>query len=220
MITTRIQVFDKKALFGQSGALGADVRSKMLAEFAAGRIAETDRQNAEAAGRPIPHETIVDGSNTDNLARVKPDGVIVAKWQLGTEVVQWVLDTLQASGPVASGRYRESAKIYADGREVDTPEETAGASEVAIVSTVPYARKIERGQGGYAPGAVYEGVAALAAGKYGNIARIKFSYRQPVGGGTMLDEWAQGHSAKAGTERQQSKQYEKDVRNPAVVITF
>jgi hypothetical protein len=51
------------------------------------------------------------------------------------------------------------------------------ASRYEFVSTVPYARKIERGLSPQAPDGVYQVVAVLAQKRFGNVARIRFSYR-------------------------------------------
>ena len=118
---------------------------------------------------------------------MKPEGTIVATWEFGADVVQYVWDLVHSHGPVKTGAFRQSARIFADGNEVEGPEQALGAKEVVIMPLVPYARKIERGHPGkkgtkgYAPGKLYEAIAALAKARYHNVAQIKFSYRSSIG---------------------------------------
>lgn len=225
-IKARVDVFTRENLFSPAGGLSPQDISAQFAAAVARDIAEIDADNASAAGRALPHHTFVDGAETDNLARVRPDGVIVATWELGAEVVRYVWDQLQRAAPRRSGRFAKSQRLYADGVEVDTPEDTIGAAEVVIASTVPYARKIE-GQfskkgGAWAtnPNGLYHATAALAASKFGNIAKIKFESREVVGGGTDLEKWASGHTAMIGHERKREKQHARDSRQPAIIVTF
>ena len=82
-----------------------------------------------------------------------------------------------------------------------------------FLNTQPYARKIEgyRGLGGVvhrapsspqAPDGVYQAVATLAQRKFGNVAKITFSYRTAIGGEII--------GGKAGDRSK--------LRNPAIVV--
>ena len=223
-MAARLKIVDISAVFEQNPLLTPEGQSKALASFARKRIAEIDGDNARIIGRRVSYETFVDGSPSDALSRVKPNGVIVAKWRLGLEVVEYVWDLVHKSGPVSNtshaGRYRRSARIFADQKEVDSPKDAIGASEVVIVPTVPYARKIERGRKGYAPGKVYEGVYALANARYGNVAKIRYVYQGLIGGSSMMEDWAREHSGKVLHAHKRKQQYRKDVRNPAILILF
>jgi hypothetical protein len=54
---------------------------------------------------------------------------------------------LRQHSPVLTGRYRASHVLFADGVAVDPEKATdTAANEWVFISTVPYARKIERGQ--------------------------------------------------------------------------
>ena len=230
-IKARIEFIDRSIVFRPGGGLSPKEISAKFAAFAGEQIALIDKQNAQTAGSEVPHETFVDGVQTANLSQVKPNGVIIAQWELTNDVLQWIWDAVRIRAPVGGGRdphpgrFRDSQRIYADGVEVESPADAAGASEVVIASTVPYARKIE-GLGRKeplspkAPDGVYQAVAALAAAKFGNIAKIRFTTREIVGGGTQLEQWAIGHAAKALSERKRQKQHAKDVRQPAIVIYF
>ena len=225
-ISTRIQMIERDVFFAPGSGLSPQDISAQIAEFARGAIAEADATNADIVGHAVPHETFVDGTKSDALEKVDPKaGVIVAEWSLDSEVVQFVWEQIKANSPVKTGKFRDSQRIYADGVEVDTPEDTIGASEVIIASTEPYARKIEARGGDRKAWAtnsagLYHAVAAMAASRFGNIARIKFSTREIVGGDTALAAWAGRHSAKKQGEARQRRQRDKDSRQPAVVITF
>lgn len=225
-LKVRIPVISREVVFRPGGGLSPQEISAQFAKAAAADIAQIDADNAVAAGRALPRQTFVDGRESDDLRAVKPDGVIVAEWTVTLGVVRYVWDKLQEVAPKRSGRFAKSQRIYADGVEVNTPEEAIGAEEVVIASTVPYARKIE-GQfskkgGAWAtnPNGIYHAVAAMAAAKYGNVAKIKFGSREIVGGGTGLAQWAQGHTAMIAHEGKRRKAHERDSRQPAIVISF
>ena len=225
-VRARIEVLSRETIFRPGSGLSPREISARFAAFAASGIAEIDAGNAKVAGHPLPHSTVVDGRETEALASVKPNGVIVAEWTLTADVVQYVWDQLQAAAPRRTGRFAKSQRIYAYGGEVEGPDQAIGAAEVVIAPTVPYARKIEGdfSKAGNAwatnPNGLYHAVAALANAKFGNIARIKFSPREVLGGATDLAAWAEGHSAAIGHERKREKQHARDSRQPAVVITF
>jgi hypothetical protein len=225
-LKTRIDVFTRETVFRPGFGLSPKEISAQFAALASQDIAEIDADNAKTAGRELPHRTFVDGRETTDLASVRPDGVIVAEWTLTTEVVQFVWDRIQKSAPQRTGRFKASQRIYADGVEVDNPQDTIGASEVIIAPTVPYARKIEGGfskQGGAwatNPNGLYHAVATLAASRFGNIAKIKFGTREVLGGATDLSAWASDHTANIAHEGKRRKAHARDSRQPSVVITF
>ena len=140
---------------------------------------------------------------------------IVAIYDLGSDVIQWIFDELRRTAPVLTGAFKESIAGYVDGAEVSGPPAIPpGAREVVFVATVPYARKIERGQSRMAKDGVFEAVSALARRRFGNIANIRFSYRSPLGGDTRLEKWAR---AKNRAKRGQAA---RDRRQPAIIVSF
>ena len=225
-LKVRIPVISREVVLRPGGGLSPQEISAQFAKAAAADIAQIDADNALAAGRALPRQTFVDGRESDDLRAVKPDGVIVATWELTTEVVRYCYDKIEQTAPRRTGRFAKSVRIYADGVEVETPEEAFGAGEVVIAPTVPYARKIEgqfAKQGGVwatNPNGLFHAVAAMAAAKYGNVAKIKFGAREIVGGGTGLAQWAQGHTAMIAHEGRRRKAHARDSRQPAVIIVF
>jgi len=225
-LKTRVDVISRDVVFRSGGGLSPAEISAQFAALVSREIAQIDADNAATAGRALPRETFVDGTPSDDLSRVRPDGVIVATWELGAEVVRYVYDKIEATAPKKTGRFAKSITIYADGVEVETPEDTIGAAEVVITSIVPYARKIE---GGYSkkggvwatnPNGIFHAAAAMAQAKYGNIAKIKFGAREVLGGGTDLAGWAAGHTAMIAHEGKRRKAHARDSRQPAVIVTF
>jgi hypothetical protein len=208
-ISTKVEAFERELFVAGDAAT--------LAAIAAQEIAAAERQNRNVLGRAIEHDTFVDGVEGAALAAVKTGGTIVAEFHLGTEVIAYVFDKVLAASPRRTGRFRASQRIYADGVEVDSPEAAAGAAEVVITSVVPYARKIERGQSQDAKDGVYESVALMASRRFGNLARIKFTFRSPLGGNNELARWAQRRLARSSKS---ASWHAKDTRQPAVVITF
>ena len=143
MASARFELFDRETVLSGLDGLTPQGKSAALAQFAAVEIAKADAANAQGFGRRVPYETFVDGRPSDNLKSVRPDGVIVAEWQFGSEIIEWIYTTLREKAPVLRGVYRDSITIFADGKPVASPKEAEGADQVLIMSAVPYARKLE-----------------------------------------------------------------------------
>jgi hypothetical protein len=102
-----------------------------------------------------------------------PRGGIIAEWDFLDDSLVWIRDELEKHSPYKSGRYQRSHKFFVDGVETDPDKPTAIKSVAWFVSNVPYARKIER----HKAAGVYQAVAKLASGRFGNIAKIRFGYK-------------------------------------------
>lgn len=223
-ITARVDVIERDLALSLTGTDAE--RSAAVAAYARDVLAEANAQNTATAGHPVPHTTTVDGRQTEDLDGVKPDGTIVFEFGLSlqNDVVQWIYDQLRAHAPVRSGRYRASIVVYADGAEVQ-PETTAPeARDWIFTVSVPYARKIEGVRkpplSTKAPNGVFEVVAAMAAARFGNIAKVRFTFTNPIGGATDIETWAAKHAATMDGGRAQKRQYAKDTRQPAVYVSF
>lgn len=172
----KFPIVDRRIVFEGGGVFSHETRAAAFAHMARSSIEEIDATNDAAVGRDVAYRTFVDGHETRNLNATKESSVIVARWELGVGVIDYIADLLSKAGPVLTGAYRKSMRIVADGVPIADAQKALGAREVMFVSTVPYARKIERGAKGFAPGHVYEAVAAMANARFSNIARIKFTY--------------------------------------------
>lgn len=176
-ISTRVNSKDRNFTVLLNNLLSPKAQSKAFANFAREKLEEGQEQNRKAIGSVPDHETFVDGKRDAPLDSVKPDGVIVFEFDLIRDLFIWIDGQLRLHSPVLTGRYRDSNKFFADGVEADPANPPAASDEWVFLSTVPYARKIERGQSKKAPDGVYEVVATLAKRRFGNQARIDFSYR-------------------------------------------
>ena len=152
-------------------------------------------------------------------ASVKPDGgVIVADFDIVSEVLIWIDDQLKRHSPVKTGRYVQSHIVLLDGVEAE-PTVTAAFDEAVFVNNQPYARKIERGLSSQEPDGVYEAVAALARRRFGNIARVTFSFRSVRGG--PISEWAAVTGMRKsgrGAIRDPARRAEWLQRQPAIIV--
>jgi hypothetical protein len=224
-ITTKFDLIDVRKIMDDFAGTDAEI-SAALAAFARQEIAAADEQNARSNGRKIPHTVYVDGREGAPLTSVKPNGMIVAEWEFGEEIVAWCYKELRAYAPVLSGEYRDSITIFADDIAVATPADARGAEEVVLVATVPYARKLEGVSGSKymsndAPDGIFQVVAGLAKKRFGNQAKIYYTFRSVHGGGTSLQAWAFSNSIRrGGGAARQRRQFEKNLRNPAILIRF
>lgn len=223
-VAAKVELLERDFALSVSGT-EAD-RSAAIATFARQALAEADATNTATAGHPVPHTTLVDGRQTEDLDTVKPDGTIIFDFglDLQNDVIQWIYDQLRLHAPVRSGRFRSSITVYADGQEVQPGTKAPDAQDWIFLALVPYARKIEGGrkppQSKQAPNGVFEVVAAMAAARFGNIAKVRFTYQNPIGGASDLETWAAKHSAAMEGHKAQRRQYDKDTRQPAVLVSF
>lgn len=214
--TTTVEPIDRDIEVILQDNLSPKARSAALAEEAKIALADAKAQNEQALGAVPPYDTYVDGSEGKSEDQVSPDGEIVYQFRLVTDALSWIDAELIAHSPVKTGRYQRSHILLADG-EITDPDAPTLASEYVFLNTQPYARKIERGESTAAPEGVYEGIAALAAARFGNTAKIGFAYRSAadVGG-----EWAAGASAARHARRHHRVSDPANwlTRQPAIVI--
>ena len=223
-IKVRLDPIEKDVAILFPDAFSPRQRSLELARFARDGIDQADAQNAAAVGHLMPHTEIVDGREGAPLNSVRPDGVIIAEWTMFDEMFRWISEQLEKHSPVGTssdtrpghpGLYRASHVFLADAQQVFPGEAIPAADEYVFVNTVPYARKIERGLSSQAPDGVYETVAVLASRRWGNLARVRFSYRSPLFGG--IQSWASG--TKMQTRAKGTRRRDWLTRQPAIVIT-
>jgi len=224
MMTVKFDLIETSQIISLAG-LDPKSRAMEFANFAAREIAKTDRQNDAKVGFDLPYQTYVDGVASKNLHAVRPDGRIIAEWEFSSGVVAWVYSALREKAPVLTGAYRNAISIFADGVLVADPLAAEGAESVVIVSTVPYARKLEGISGkkymsSRAPDGVFQVVAAVAAKRFRGQARISFGFESVIGLSSHVEAWASRRAAKrrAAGKSQTRSAVEKDLRNPAIII--
>lgn len=227
-LRVKFPVIDERVVFGIHGPLGEEALRRHFAGLVRKSISEIDAVNDRAVGHDVQYRTWVDGAESANLENVKFGGTITARWQLGSGVVAYIWELLQGAGPRRTGRYRDSVRLFVDGRETRDPRDAEGAHEALFVPGVPYARKIERGKKGYAPGHVYEAVAAQAKGRYSNVARIRFTYVPD----DLMNEYARRKlhgveftpgrkfrtRAQVTARERRQREYDRLRRQPAIVV--
>lgn len=218
--------------------LSPELKSRTLVGFAREALSDAQETNRAALGRVPEHRTFVDGRASEDLEAVRPDGKIVFEFELIEQVLEWIGEELVKASPVLTGTYARSHAVYADGIEQEPGSVSLNAEEWTFINIVPYARKIEHGQSPQAPDGVYDAIAAVAARRFGNLAKIKFTYRAVLGGmqvsqgraGSFGQSWwlggAPARSATGVIEKDIAQRFGKTahnkprVRYPAIVVTL
>lgn len=221
MITAKIDPIGKDLAIILNETLSRDARAKIVADIAREELASAQAINQQALGTIPPHETYVDRVLNAPLESVNPDrGLIVFEFELVQEVFAWIGEQLVQHSPVLTGRYSQSHVFTADGVEIEPGAPVPPAQEYIFVNVQPYARKIEppRAQSDQAPAGVYQAVALLARRRFGNVAKIRFTYATPLGG--AINEWANATSLKRkGRNMTADQRAEWLRRQPAIKIT-
>ena len=203
-LRTRIDPIDRDIDLMISEELSPAAQAKVFSRFAGEQIEDAKQTNQRILGRVPRHTITVDGRQGASLESVKPGGIVIAEFELFNDVLLWIGGQLETHSPFRSGRYRKSHTIFADGIEIVLGGTIPDATEFVFINTLPYARKIERGQSSQAPDGVYQVVATLARRRFGNIAKIAFSYRTAIAG-----------SIVGGLIGNRSEE-----RNPAIIVTL
>lgn len=165
--------FTGAAGFAAAAANVAALSRRHIAAAARSRNADVMRTSP----RPLGFVRHVDGIEGAAEEAVQPGGVIVYDYDRLDLVLAAALDTLRELSPVAMGDYVRSHTVFLNSRAVDDVKAWRRGDEIAIANTMPYARKIERGRGGYrAHPHVYEQASRLLDRRFGSIAHIAFGY--------------------------------------------
>lgn len=204
--------------------LSPEAQARFLRKEAEAALIDGQEINRKALGYVPDHDTFVDGSRRQGLDAVKASSVILFEFHLLVDVIAWVDAQLILNSPIGRTRkspeYSKSHVWFADNVEFEDVEHPPPAQSYIVLNSAPYARKIERGLSKQAPDGVYEGVAALAKRRFGNVAYVGFTYRSFPGGG--IGQWARsGTAAALGRGRRKSdprKHQEWLTRQPAIYI--
>jgi hypothetical protein len=218
-VRTRVQPIDRDITLMLSEDLSPQAQSRALASFAQQQLQEAQEINARALGRVPRHETYVDGNPSSAIENVKPTGTIIFEFELVNDAILWIEQMLIQHSPERSSRYSRSHVLFADGVEVQFGAPVPDAKSYTFVNTQPYARKIERGLSAQAKSGVYEVVAVLASRRFGNVAKVRFSFVVPQFG--AIHSWAAATSMKrrgrpnmkSGTRAEWLR------RQPAILVT-
>jgi hypothetical protein len=187
-VRVKIDPVDREIAAMVRSDLSRGEQAKAAAQFAREGFQEADQNNALILGRKVPHTVTVDGARGVPLESVNPDGgSIIFEWEVVTDVLKWIADTLKERSPRVSGDYIAGHTLFADGAEVPIGAVIPNAEEYVFLNTVPYSRKIEVGKTktGRAfviqvENRIYERTARDARSRFGNVADISFAFRQTM----------------------------------------
>lgn len=183
--------------------LSPEAQKSAAANFARERLAEAVRVNRQATGREPTYEQVVDGRTGATLESVNLPGRIIFRFDGGLErVFEWIGETLVRHSLVVSGEYSRSHRFFAGGREIDPGGEVPPADEFVFLSAAPYARRLEKH---HEPTGIYEGVAAMARQRFGDIANVRFTFRSPAEFGLPSSP--------------ESRRAARDTRVPAIIVS-
>ena len=132
--------FSRSVKLFVSQNLTPQAQSTALASYARADVARL--QNERRA--PLDYTIFVDGREDAAPETVKPQGTIVYRFNGLAEAVAFALGFCIARSPFRTGRYRKSWFVLVDGRawNADFRDIPVG-SEVYVVNTQPYHRKLE-----------------------------------------------------------------------------
>ncbi len=197
-----------------------------VAAFVQDGISAAKEQNRSVLGRVPPYTVTVDGREGASLDSVNPDGGnITVEFELIGGVLAWIAQTLLDRSPIVSGDYRRGHTLFADGVEVDAFGDIPSASQYVFTNSVPYTRKIEIGVTErdtpfvvQVENKIYERTAKDAKDKFGNSAKIRFTYQSLQGG--AVGKWAASASAQrlASRFKRRTKSTEWLTNQPAIIV--
>lgn len=198
-IRTRVEPIDRDVKLLIDELLGPRAQAEQFAEGAKQFLDEADETNRRVLGRVPPYKTFVDGREGAALESVRLGGVIVREYDLIADALIWIDSELVRISPRLTGRYMRKHVLFADGVVVDVGGVIPVAEKYLFLNTEPYARKIEGDlarspQSRRAPDGVYRVTALAASKKFGNSAKITFTYDSPLFGGVF--GWSQSRSAR------------------------
>jgi hypothetical protein len=220
-VRTRVEPIAETINLWLDQTLSPRAQSQAFANFARAKIDAGDEANRRVLGRIPPRTVTVDGSRGASLEAVRPQGgSIIAEWELISDVLVWIGEALRDRSPHVSGDYQRAHTLFADGVEIPIGGQAPIAEEYVFLNPLPYARKIEIGKTRsgrdfvlQVPNRIYERTAADAASRFGNLAKIKFTYRAPFDRRLLAYVPARASNRPAAA-------HEKSLRVPAIVVTL
>ncbi|UPJ55406.1 hypothetical protein [Bradyrhizobium sp. 192] len=213
MIQVKIQPIRRELDLAVASWLGPEARAGMLVKTASEILAQTDARNRNALEQDVPHRTVVDGTPSEALERVRADGVIVRTYDVMPILLMEIGRLLWIHSPVKTGAYQQSHRLLADGNEIAAVTDgwslssvPAGVGEFVFAPSVSYARPLEGGWSKQAPDGIYQVVAVMVKATFGHFAKIAFGYREIAGlTETKVEQQARPYSPR-------------DLRQPVIII--
>ena len=167
-----------RALDVATAGLSAEAGAAMLRAAAAANAARVPREQSARSGGIEPALTrVVDGVRGASPAAIRADSTVLLDWNYLREACRVVVDDLRARAPRASGELARGVVVLVDGREADPDALPPGAQAATVVSTVPYARRIEVGRGLSVKGfGLFQERAAQLNRRLAGVARLSFRW--------------------------------------------
>jgi len=167
--------------------------------------------------RPSSFRQAVNHVDGAALETVKWDGIVVFSWFYLKEVAIRAYEALVRNSPVYKGEYIERIRILINGEHSSLSAIDAATTEVQIVASADYARRLEVGlrpDGSkfviQVPLHNVELVSRMLKKQFSDVASIWFNYVD------LPDAWALKHDFPS----RRRQQHETHVRHPAIFIAL
>lgn len=214
-------MFDRRALASFRNTLSVSAQgmardSRVLLHQAARaerqRVLHQQRQRAGIAPTDL---VVADGRR--GAAIEQASSLVIIEYGYMREVAQETLRALVARSPRVSGDYARSFVLLVNGQEADTLDAIRHeTTEVVILNTSPYARRLEVGKRSdgrpfviQVKPRIVEEVAITARARFGNVARMSFGYFDLGSGYTLRRSAGRAKGRRAGAA----------IRYPGIRIT-
>jgi len=150
-----------------TAGIAPDKIASELAKFARSELRDAI---ASGEGSPIYKKFINNGNEGAEEETVIPPGPILYVFSWWDDIVQYALQTLIERSPERSGRYKKGWQVMVAGQVVADFKSIPISSEVTIINTEPYSRKIDVGHMHMSvPPFVVEDARSKVMGIFGNI---------------------------------------------------
>ncbi|MCK1676648.1 MULTISPECIES: hypothetical protein [unclassified Bradyrhizobium] len=229
-VKTRIDPVSKDIELLISSALSPAAQSVAVAKYAQAQIDAGDAANRRVLGRVPPRTITVDGRPSAPLESVNAShGSIIVEWELVSDVLVWIGDTLKDRSPHVSGDFKDGWTLLADGEVIEAGAQTPNATEFTFVNVVPYARKIEVGKTESGrdfvvqlPNRIAERTARDAQARFGNIARIRSVWISLSNAYTLKNDQASrsftGGKLRISKKQRHDRVAGSDITYPAILV--
>lgn len=211
-----------------------DLRTAIINQVDIQKQRVLSEQTGRSGGIAPLLRLVVDNKADPTLASVEANSRVVLAWSYMPEVAIKTYDALVARSPKQSGKYIEGLLRFVDAEPVEDFRTaiTFDTTEVRIVASVDYARKLEigkdkRGQPWVKQVAphIVEETTYVARSIFGELALFAYQYVELTGAfqlsrkGQFPRHFENGAWRQGRTPRTRHGQLETEVRYPAILIT-
>lgn len=184
----RFDTFAKDVQMCTAGIAPAAIQPQLVA-FARDELAKVI---ASGEGSP-DYNLFVNNAPATDESGVVPPGPIIYQFNWWKDIVQFALQCLIDLSPEASGDYKNSWLVRADGQQVANPKDIQVASYVEITNDMPYHRSIVVGHKHYRIGHQnIEEARSKVKGVYGNFVDARSTLIQLPNGYVLKGRFVKG----------------------------